>query len=428
MSQSLVADAVPRKRSGPHHAWWIAFAAGLVFFVNGGLGSYALGVLLPAWVNEFGWPRASISLAYTIGTLFPGLLGVAIGRFTDRFGPRWIIIVGAAISGSSFVMLAGVNSLLFFYVAFIVGALGRCGTSQVPVTAAVARWFVTRRSLAMGLASTGISLAGVILVPLTTWLVIAYGWRTTVIFLGVSIWLLVIPVVWLTMSGTPADRGLEPYGADDPKKDEKKKDAREFTLKRALHHPTFWLIAAAMTLGNAGSNSVGIHALPSIIDKGISPTEGAAAISLMATFALLGKPLFGWLGDRFSSTLLFSFAFVMQACGFIFLMNASPGFGLLGFGVVYGLSLGGTVALQGVVVADHFGTLSYGTIFGALGLPAAITSALSPVIAGLVRDLSGSYSPAFIAFAVSGCFGATCMLTIHLRTRGMRLKRTAAAA
>src|SRR4051794_19447813 len=194
MSQLLVAEVVPRKRSGIHHGWWIVLAAGLVFFVNGGLGSYALGVLLPAWVNEFGWPRASISLAYTIGTLLPGLLGVAIGRFTDRFGPRWIIVVGAAISGLSFVMLSGVNSLFMFYVAFAIGALGRCGTSQVPVTAAVARWFTARRSLAMGLATTGISLAGVILVPLATWLVLTYGWRSTVIFLGISIWLLVIPI------------------------------------------------------------------------------------------------------------------------------------------------------------------------------------------------------------------------------------------
>lgn len=408
---------MPRRVSRIHFAWWVALTAGLVYFVQGGLGSYALGVLLPAWVAEFGWPRTLISIAYTIGTLLPGLSGVLVGRWADRYGPRWIIIAGAAISGLSYILLAGTSSLLYFFVAFTIGAIGKCGLSQVPSSVAITQWFVTKRAMAMGLATTGISLAGVILVPVITWLIATFGWRITVIVLGIAVWLLVIPLAFVVLGGSPASRGLEPYGAGTVERQDRQRPEPKTTLSRAVHGGMFWLLAVALTLGQTGANAIGLHALPAILDKGVGPPDAAAAISLMAACAVAGKLLYGWGGDRISPTVLLAVAVLQSSTGYLFLALAGPGAGVWAFAVIYGLSLGGTASLQGVVVAHIFGVASYGAIFGAIGLPTALASTASPVLAGGIRDVSGSYTPAFLLFAALSFCGAAALLLTELRTR-----------
>ncbi|MFN8533575.1 MAG: MFS transporter [Dehalococcoidia bacterium] len=400
--------------SGPriHPAWWVALAAGTVYFVQGGLGSYAIGVLLPVWVAQEGWSRTAISTGYAMTTLVPGLAGVWVGRWTDQHGSRGIIVAGALITGLSYLLLAGATSLTLFFLVFALGAVGRSGMSQVPVSAAVARWFVDKRGLAMGLAVSGISLAGVVLVPVVSWMIGTFGWRVSVAALGVGLWLLVIPMVWWAMRGAPHDLGVEPYGAGRPASVRRMRRAQPAatSLSAAMAGPAFWLLAIALTLGHAGSNSIGLHALPAILDKGVSSTEAATAISLMAGCSIFGKVAFGWLSDRFGSASLLVAAYLCQIGGFILLALAGAGLGVWAFALLYGLSLGGTVTLQPTVVADRFGVLAYGAIYGALGLPLALVSSSSPIVAGAIRDLTGSYAAAFLAFAASSALGIGGMM------------------
>lgn len=402
-----------------HPAWWVALAAGTVYFVQGGLGSYALGVLLPVWVNEEGWSRTAISIAYALSTLLPGLAGVPIGRWTDRHGSRGVIVGGALLTGASYVLLGLVTTLVLFFIVFGLGSVGRAGMSQVPVAAAIARWFVDKRGLAMGIAVSGISLAGVVLVPLVTWLIGAFGWRSAVVVLGFGIWLLVIPPVWFAMRGSPAERGVRPLGAERPAAAPpiRAPTADTPSLAVALAGPAFWLLAGALTLGHAGSNSIGLHALPALLDKGVPSAEGASAISLMAGCSILGKLAFGWLSDRFGSALLLAVAYLAQVGGFLLLALAGPGLGVWLFALLYGLSLGGTVTLQPTVVADRFGVAAYGAIYGAIGLPLALVSSASPIVAGSIRELTGSYAPAFFGFAISSGLGIAAMMVAFLAGR-----------
>lgn len=357
-----------------------------------------------------------------MSTLLPGVAGVLVGRWTDRHGPRGVIIAGALLTGLSYLLLGFVTTIVVFFVVFGLGAVGRAGMSQVPVSAAVARWFSAKRGLAMGIAVSGISLAGVVLVPLVAFLIETVGWRSAVMVLGVGIWLLVIPTVWLAMGGSPQERGVLPLGADRPSADRalRTQGAETPSLAVAMTGPAFWLLAVALTLGHAGSNSIGLHALPALLDKGITSAEGASAISLMAGCSIGGKLLFGWLSDRFGSALLLIVAYLAQVGGFVLLALVGPGIGVWLFSLLYGLSLGGTVTLQPTVVADRFGVVAYGAIYGAIGLPLALVSSASPIIAGSVRELTGSYAPAFLVFAASSAVAIAAMLIAGIvgRSRG----------
>jgi MFS family permease len=410
-------SALSRPRWLPHHAWFVAATGAVVYFFQSGMSGYLLGVLQPAWLSEFGWPATWLSVAFGIGSLIPGLAGVHVGRWTDRYGPRWMIIGGAVLLGVSYFSLAWVNGFFLFCVFFGIGSIGRAGMSNVPVSAAIARWFTGRRTLAMGLASTGISLAGVILVPLGTWLILNYGWRPTVVLLGLGVWVVIIPLAYLIMDRSPADRGMRPYGErlkQDPRRLPPGGDA---TLHEALHDSTFWLISAGQMLGTSTALAIGIHGQKAIIDKGVSPAEAAAAISLFATSALLSRFVYSWIGELVPAAPLLAFTYLMQSVGMLFLALSGPGPGIWLFALTFGFSLGGSVALQSVVVAELFGMRGYGAILGAMQLPSAIFSALSPIIAAAVHDLTGTYAPAFIAFAAMSVCGAISLLSATRRPR-----------
>lgn len=388
-----------------HHAWLVALASAFVYFVNSAIGSYLPGVLQPAWLAEFGWPQTWIVLPISLGTLLPGLAGLQIGRWTDRFGPRWILVVGAAITGLGYLFLTTAHEYVFFLVALLVAAIGRCGLSQVPASAGITRWFVARRGRAMGFASTGTSMAGIVLVPLATALVLTVGWRWTVAIVGVGIWLLIIPFVWRVVRSRPADLGLEPYGAGEVEAAQP-----AVTLGGAVKGATFWLLAIGIMLGQAPSFVIGVHAQKAIIDKGATPAEAAYVVSLLAAGALFGRFGFAWIADLAPSPMLLALMYALQAVGYAMLALSGLGPGIWLFAVLYGASLGGSSALQPVVVADVFGVRAYGAIFGAIGTPAAILSSLTPLIAAYVHDVTGSYTIAFLSLAVVVLAGVGSLL------------------
>ncbi|MCS7002492.1 MAG: MFS transporter, partial [Dehalococcoidia bacterium] len=398
-----------------HYGWWVAVTAGLVFFVQGGVGSYAFGVLLPEWVREFGWTRAAISGVYAIATLLPGVAAPIVGRWTDQYGPRTVIITGAMLMGGAYMALALVEDFAVFAALMTLGAIGRCGLSQAPVSAAVAQWFATRRGLAMGIASSGISVAGVVMTPMIAWLVIVVGWRATVVALGLFIWVIVAPAVWRVMRGAPAALGQRPYGAGATPTTVGAAVAPEVTVSEAVRLPTFWLVAVALTIGTFGMNSIGLHTLPALIDKGVSAPEAAAMVSLLAGLSIVGKIVFGALGDRFGATNLLAITLLAQAVGYGAIGVIGAGVALWAFPVVMGLSIGGTLALQPTMVAERFGVRAFGAIFGLTLLPSALSAAASPLFAGVVRDVATAYLPAYVTFAVTATIGSLALWATLIR-------------
>src|SRR5690348_5068323 len=81
-----------------HHAWIVVLVGMLVYFIQSGIGGYITGVLQTAWIAEFGWPTVWLSFVFSAGSLMAGLTGVTIGRWTDKYGPRWVLVSGAALT------------------------------------------------------------------------------------------------------------------------------------------------------------------------------------------------------------------------------------------------------------------------------------------------------------------------------------------
>lgn len=144
-------------RSGLYYGWFVVAVCLLVSMV--GMGTrMASGVMVKPLEAEFGWDRASISLALAIGLVANGLGAPFGGRLVDRFGPRLVAVT--AIAGT---ILATVGTVLMHTIfeltvwwGLVAGiASGALGATLGAVVAN--RWFVARRGLVTGLLGGGAS-------------------------------------------------------------------------------------------------------------------------------------------------------------------------------------------------------------------------------------------------------------------------------
>jgi len=192
--------------------WLIVAGAFAVLLVAYGT-QYSFGVFFAALLDEFGWSRASLAGAFSLYAAGYCVAGFPAGRLTDAWGPRRIITIGGVFLGSAFVGMAFVTKLWQPYVLYgVVAALGM-GTAYVPCNATVVRWFVRRRGLASGIASSGASLGAFALPPIAQLLISAVGWRSAYLVFGVGV-MVALVLSAIVMRRDPESVGLHPDGDD----------------------------------------------------------------------------------------------------------------------------------------------------------------------------------------------------------------------
>src|SRR4030042_4988848 len=152
---------------------------------------YSFGVFLKPMVSDLGWSRAAFSAAYSLTFVINGFLGIFAGRLCDRFGPRIVVMVCGWLIALGYLIMSQVWELWQMYVFFtlIIGT----GLSGIygPAISTVARWFNKRRGLMTGIVIAGISVGTLVTSPGATWLITAYGWRTSYIVMSVAVLVLV---------------------------------------------------------------------------------------------------------------------------------------------------------------------------------------------------------------------------------------------
>ena len=79
------------------YGWWIVLTGTVILFVSSGIGFYGHGVILDPLRTAHGWTKATMSSAVTLYFLTTGIMGMVIGRQIDRYGPKWLLLLGSVI-------------------------------------------------------------------------------------------------------------------------------------------------------------------------------------------------------------------------------------------------------------------------------------------------------------------------------------------
>jgi len=226
------------------YGYIVVLAAFIIWAIAFGIvGTF--GVFFKPLSEEFGWTRAMTSGVISLATVLSGFLGILVGRLTDRFGPRGVMIVFGSFIGLSQLLTSQISNLWQFYLVY--GVLMGIGISavNVPILATVARWFVKRRGLMTGIVLSGLSLGQMIMAPVAGWLILNYGWRHSYIILGAIILMLII-LPSLFLKRDPSGIGQLPYGVKEQgnKNQSPILPSEGISIRDTIQTKQFWMLWA----------------------------------------------------------------------------------------------------------------------------------------------------------------------------------------
>jgi sugar phosphate permease len=387
----------------PHYAWVVLAITFVVLLTSAAIRATP-GVLMVPLEQEFGWSRATISVAISINLLLYGLIGPFAAGLVNRYGPRRVMAASAFLIGLG--TLATITMKHPWQLIALWGVVVGSGTGIIAIVlgaTVVQRWFYLHRGLALGLLTASSATGQLVFLPVLAQLVVSSGWRWAVIVVAV-VALLVAPITFFVMRDRPQDKGLRPLGLPDTEPVPVPAGGNPFvaaisSLRMASRSREFWILAGSFFVCGASTNGlVGTHLIPACMDHGIPEVQAAGLLAVMGIFDLVGTTGSGWLSDRFDNRLLLFTYYGLRGLSLLYLPYGfvSEGHGLSIFAVFYGLDWIATVPPTVALTRQAFGAEKAGLVFGWIMAAHQVGAALAASIAGLIRTNEGSYDHAFM--------------------------------
>ena len=393
------------KPPGVFYGWWIVAASFLIALYVGGVVFYGFTALFEPIAHEMGWSYTQVSLAASLRGLEIGLLSPLVGILADRWGPKRLVFGGVLITVAGLLLLGSTRSLVMFYLAFALLAVGISACTVTVLLTAVANWFRKKMGLASGIAICGFGFSG-LLIPVIVRLIAVYDWRTAVNVLALGMLFLISPLS-LFFRHRPEQYGYFPDGQKQSAvvgPDELgagQVNEAEVRVKPALKSGAFWRLALSRMYHMMVVAAVITHIMPYLSSIGISRSRASLVATLIPLMSVFGRLGFGWLGDKFSKRLMATASFIMIGAGILCFAYASTmSIGLLvPFLVLMGIGYGGTNAILPPLGREYFGRTNFGSIYGIMEGIGTIGGIIGPAIAGWAYDNWGSYHTVWLWLA-----------------------------
>ena len=408
------------------HGWWMVGAGSLMQFVQGTLLLQSFGAYFAVLRDDRGWSKTELSGAAAMHQLEAAVLGPVLGWFLDRFGAQWMIRIGVLIFGAGFMLLSTIESLLAFYGAFILTALGASLCGFFPINVALILWFEKKRARALSSMQIGMA-AGGLMVPLVAWALATWGWRATAFWSGILVIVICLPLSFL-FRHRPEDHGLRvdgeaPVFLDSVTRMEvEKQDAtRDFTAREALRTQAFWLLSLGHGFALFVVMGVNTHAITHM-KEGLGYTiEAASLVIMLQTVAqLCGVGVGAWIGDRLNKRLMSAACMLGHMAGLLFLTYATNVAMVVAYALLHGVAWGLRGPMMQAIRADYFGRSAIGMILGLSFMIITIGQIGGPMIAGILSDMTGNYRAGFTTLALLAGMGSLFFLAARRPERPAR--------
>lgn len=391
----------PASSRGLFPGWIVVGAAFVLLAANSGFIFYGQAVYLDALTDERGFSTGTASLGQSIVFVVGGLVGPRIGKLITDRDVRLVVLGGLVISWVSLPLLGRVETLWQLYLVNVALGVGFSAAGLVPATTVVTRWFETKRSVALAVASTGLSVGGLTFTQLVGWWVRRDGLEIATPWL-VVVWaaatLPVVPFLW----PSPEGRGTTASGA----------------VAGALLRGARYEIAIrsrffrAVTVGYVlvlGMQVGGISQLVKLGNERAGAGTGGKLIAGLTIASVVARLIGGVVADRRPLVGLTVFFGVFQASGLFLLGQVDSPVLLVGCSILFGATIGNLLMLQPLLFADAMGTRDYARIFAFNQLVVVAGVALGPVLLGALRD-AASYRWSY-GFAGVLALGGTAIIS-----------------
>ncbi len=373
----------------------VATTGFLSLFSIVGIMFYGLPFFFDFWVKEFDWNRATVTSGNVAGKVIIGpLFGFAAGWIVDRFGPRKLMLSGIMMSGLAVIGLSTMNSLWQFYSFYLLMALGYMCGGPLPNQVLTSRWFTRSRGKAMGIAYLGIGVGGMLVPQIAKWLNMQMDWRSSLVILGILMIAIAFPMAWFVKEN-PEGR-LKEAKVEEPK----------IPFKSILKNRSFYFLAigSMCSIGAVAGISQNLKLFFSI-DLNYSQGQAANVISMVLGASIIGRLLMGWLADRYPKKYVMMLIYSLVTISILLLYYATtPGVIYL-FAIIFGIGLGGDYMIIPLMAAELFGVKVMGRVMGLVLTVDGLGEAFGPMLAGGLRDRTGSYTLGFTALIILSVIG-----------------------
>lgn len=364
---------------------------------------YAFPVLGGRISLDTGWSLTRLTAAFSLGLVVSAGLGIGVGRWLDRHGPRWLMTAGSTLAVLALIGVALAPTFAWFVTAWAVAGISMSAVLYPPAFAALTRWFGEARVKALTVLTLAAGLASTIFAPLTAALAARLDWRTTYVVLAVLLAVVTIPAhLWglrHPWPGRPTPPPSTPFSPRAPQ-----------APGQVLHSRAFLTLVVSLGLTTLTSYVVVVNLVPLLGERGVDASTAAVVLGVGGVGQVLGRlgyaPLARHLGVRARTVVVL--ATVALSTGLLGVLTWLPA--LVAVAVLAGMVRGIVTLLQATAVTDRWGAHHYGTLSGVLAAPLTFTTAVAPFLGAALAVVLGSYAAMLAVMAAVGLGAAALSL------------------
>jgi MFS family permease len=340
-------------------------------------------------------------LPFTVLLVVFAVLMPITGFFIDRYGSRTVTAVGGVVTGIGYILSAFAPNITVLVLTYGVIAGAGVGIAYGVPLAVAAKWFPDKKGLAVGLTVVGFGLSPLITAPIAKYLIDTYQIPQTFLILGIAFTVIILAIsTALKMPPT----GWTPAGFAD---------ARSGTgvnspIAPMMKSPAFYGLWVCYTIGTlVGLGAIGISSPVAQEIIKLDAGTAAATVSLFAIFNGIGRPMFGWITDRFKPKYAAIANYILILIASIMMTQAGEGqvaTYIIAF-CLFWLSLGGWLAIAPTATLTLFDPTDYAKNYGIVYTAYGVGAFFGTIAAGKIRDTFGSYTNAFYLTAILAVVG-----------------------
>jgi len=377
----------------------------LVIGSIGGVGMWAIVVMIPAVQAEFAATRGAVSLAFTLMMFGFGLGGVIAGKITDRFGIVRAMAISIVFLGIANT-LAGLSTQLWQFIAayFLIG-LGTSATFA-PLMAEASHWFERYRGLAVTIVASGNYVAGTMWPPIVNFGMQSIGWRHTHIGIGVVCVVLMTVLVLVLRAQIGSDTVHDHAKAPPPRVD----------LKLSTNTLTVLLSIASISCCVAMAMPQ-VHIVAYCGDLGYGVARGAEMLSLMMACGIVSRIGSGYLADKIGGIRTLLVGSLAQGFALVFYLFFDSLASLYVISAMFGLFQGGIVPSYAIIVREAMPAREAATRVGIVIFASVFGMSFGGWVSGVIFDATGSYGAAFANGVAWNALNIGIVVLLLIRSR-----------
>ena len=375
-----------------YYGWWILASSIIIVYLFGTV-LFGFPAYYPSLITTFGWSRAQLLFGNTVLQWAFGLSGLVWGLLAERRGIRFVLSIGSGFVAAACLLFGRMQALWQLYaICFVLGA-GLSAMGYLTNQMLQARWFASRRGLALGLVNSAGGLSGSAAPVLLTFLISRFGWRAAVSVTDVFLWTIPFLLIVFVIRERP-EKTISEHR-------QLKASSASAGLKEVLLSPVLWIVIGSVFFA-AGTVGTTLHlVMLHLRDSGFSSQAAAGVVSLELAFSFAGRLSFGILADRFSAHKVGIGTFALLAASSLLLFVISlPGMAVA-FAFFQGLGHGALVSFFPLILAEIFGIeKNFGRVLPIGHLAYSSGLGTMPIISAYAFDRTGSFTIGFTVNSV----------------------------